>query len=127
VLLIALDQLPANARLLADDGTALSADALDVGELLVVVSVRAANVVNDLRENIRNLVGGRMGHYERLIDGAVQAALDQLAEKARDRGYDGVIGVKIGHPNVVDGGVEVVVYGNGFRLQGQGDASLRSA
>lgn len=126
-MLIALDQLPANARLLAEDGTTLPADALDVGELLVVVAVRAANVVNDLRENIRNLVGGRMSHYERLIDEAVQGALSELAAKAQSRGYDGVIGVKIGHPNVVDGGVEVVVYGNGFRVRGQGDASLRSA
>ncbi len=122
-MLIALDQFPANARLLAEDGTTLPTDGLDVGELLVVVAVRAANVVNDLRENIRNLVGGRMGHYERLIDETVQGALSELAAKAQARGYDGVIGVKIGHPNVVDGGVEVVVYGNGFRRrQGDGDA-----
>jgi len=26
-------------------------------------------------------------------------------------------GVKISHPTVVDGGVEVVVYGNGFRVR----------
>jgi len=120
-MLIALDHLPANARLLAADGTATPADALDVGELLVAVAVRAANVVNDLRENIRNLVGGRMGHYERLVEEAVQTALADLASQAQARGYDGVIGVKISHPNVVDGGVEVVVYGNGFRRRDDGD------
>jgi uncharacterized protein YbjQ (UPF0145 family) len=114
-MLITLDQLPANARLLATDGTATPADALYVGELLVAVAVRAANVVNDLRENIRNLVGGRMGHYERLIDETVRAALTDLEAQAQERGYDGVIGVKISHPSVVDGGVEVVVIGNGFR------------
>ncbi len=114
-MLITPDQLPANARLLATDGTATPADALDVGELFVAVAVRAANVVNDLRENIRNLVGGRMSHYERLIDEAVRAALADLEAQAQARGYDGVIGVKISHPSVVDGGVEVVVIGNGFR------------
>lgn len=122
MILIALDQLPARSRLLTDDGAALAVECIDVGDLLVVVSVRAANVVNDLRENIRNLVGGRMPHYEQLIEDAVQAGLDRLAEKAQARGYDGVIGVKIGHPNVVDGGVEVVIYGNGFRRRpGDGD------
>jgi uncharacterized protein YbjQ (UPF0145 family) len=88
---------------------------VEVGELLTVVVVYAANVVKDIRENIRNLVGGRMTHYERLIDEAVSTALAELEAKAKSRGYDGVIGVKIVHPKVVDGGVEVVVYGNGFR------------
>lgn len=98
--LIGLDQAPPDAEL---------------GELLVAVSVYAANVVRDLQQNIRNLVGGRMGHYETLIERAVETALEKLRQKARERGYDGVVGVKIAHPQVVDGGVEIVVYGNGFR------------
>jgi uncharacterized protein YbjQ (UPF0145 family) len=99
-MLIALDQLH---------------DDVEIGELLVVVTVYAANVVRDVRENIRNLIGGRMGHYEGMIQTAVEQALTDLDKKAKEKGYDGVIGVKIIHPNVVEGGVEVVVYGNGFR------------
>lgn len=117
-MLISLDALPADARLWAgaEAGRKPQATVVEVGALLVVVTVMAANVVRDLRENLRNLVGGRMTHYERLIDMAIAHALADLEEKARVQGYDGVIGVKIGHPNVVDGGVEVIVYGNGFRL-----------
>lgn len=88
---------------------------VEVGEMLVVVVVYAANVVKDVRENIRNLVGGRMSHYETLITQAVEQGFSDLEEKARVRGYDGVLGVKISHPVLVDGGVEVIVYGNGFR------------
>jgi len=87
---------------------------VEIGEMLVVVCVDAANVVKDLRENIKNLVGGRMSHYEVLIEAAIVRALTQLEEKAQESGYDGVLGVKISHPQVVDGGVEVIVYGNGF-------------
>jgi uncharacterized protein YbjQ (UPF0145 family) len=101
-LLIALDVLPGDR-------------AMETGELLTAVVVMAANVVRDIRENIRNLVGGRMTHYERLVNQAIEAALADLQRKASERGYDGVIGVKIAHPTVVDGGVEVVVYGNGFK------------
>lgn len=89
---------------------------IELGELITVVHVAAANVVKDLRENIRNLVGGRMGHYEALIEKAVTTALRDLDDRARAKGYDGVIGVKIAHPMVVEGGVEVVVYGNAFRF-----------
>jgi uncharacterized protein YbjQ (UPF0145 family) len=122
ILLMALDHLPADAKLTMPDGKSVQGP-IEVGELLFVVTVLAANVVNDIRENIRNLVGGRMGHYERLVEAAVQAALDDLAQKAKDRGYDGVVGVKISHPNLVDGGVEVVVYGNGFRAMAHENAN----
>lgn len=114
VLLLALDQLPADAQLTTPDGKTIVGPII-VGELLMVVCVMAANVVKDIRENIRNLVGGRMTHYEKLVDLAVQEALDDMARKAAERGYDGVVGMKISHPALVDGGVEVVVYGNGFR------------
>jgi uncharacterized protein YbjQ (UPF0145 family) len=102
-------------KLTAPDGRVIEGP-LEVGELLMVVSVMAAHVVNDIRENIRNLVGGRMNHYEKLVENAVQAALDAIGRKAQERGYDGVIGLKISHPSLVEGGVEVVVYGNGFRV-----------
>jgi uncharacterized protein YbjQ (UPF0145 family) len=115
-LLLALDQLPAGGHVITPGGKTIQGP-IEVGELLMVVSVMAANVVNDIRENIRNLIGGRMGHYEQLVEKAVQTALDDLAHKAHERGYDGVIGVKISHPSLVDGGVEVVVYGNGFRAR----------
>jgi uncharacterized protein YbjQ (UPF0145 family) len=116
MLLLALDHLPADVQLITADGKTLQPP-VEIGELLMVVSVMAAHVVNDIRENIRNLVGGRMSHYEQLVEKAVQAALDNLASKAQERGYDGVIGVKISHPSLVDGGVEVVAYGNGFRAR----------
>lgn len=102
-MLIALDQAPPGHE-------------IEVGDLLTVVVVNAANVVKDIRENIRNLVGGRMPHYEGLIGRGIEAALRELDEKARAAGYDGVVGVKIVHPNLVDGGVEIVAYGNGFRF-----------
>ena len=85
-----------------------------VGELFTVVVVRAANVVKDIRENIKNLVGGRMRHYENLIEDAIEDALKELENRAKEKNYDGVIGLKISNPTVVDGGVEIIVYGNGY-------------
>lgn len=102
-LLIALDTLPARP--------------IEVGGLLTVVVVLAANVVKDIRENIRNLVGGRLIHYEALIQQGIEVALRELEEKAGAEGYDGVVGLKISHPKVVEGSVEIIVYGNGFRYQ----------
>lgn len=88
---------------------------VEIGELYTVVVVKAANVAKDIRESIRGLTGGRMQHYEKLIQNAVDEALSELKDKAINNGYEGVIGVKISNPMVVDGAVEIIVYGNGFR------------
>ncbi len=87
---------------------------IETGEILISVAVSAAHIVNDIRENIRNLVGGRMSHYENLIESASARALKQLGEKAKEKGYDGVLGVRLSHPYVADGAVEVIAYGTGF-------------
>ncbi len=89
---------------------------VEYGELLTVSAVSAANVVKDVRENLRNLVGGEMKHYEALTEKTLERALKKLEVKAAERGYDGVLGVKIATPKVVEGGVEIIVYGNGFRF-----------
>ena len=85
--------------------------AVELGELLSVSAVTAANIVKDMRENIRNLVGGEMKHYEALTEKTLERA------KAEARGYDGVLGVRIANPKVVEGGVEIIVYGTGFRYK----------
>jgi len=91
--------------------------AYEIGSVLTVCAVTAANVIKDWRENVRNLTGGEMTHYEKLIEKAVDRALEKLADKARVQDYDGVIGVTLTHPTVVEGAVEVVAYGNGFRYR----------
>lgn len=106
-MLISLDQMPSQNP----------PRDVEIGEMLTVVVVAAANVIKDIRENIRNLVGGRMTHYEKMIEDAVNQALSDLDEKAKARGYDGVIGVKITNPTVVEGAIEVIVYGNGFKYR----------
>ena len=91
---------------------------VELGELLTVCTVSAASVVKDIRENVRNLVGGEMKHYEALIEKTLERALTRLEQKAAERGYDGVLGVRIVSPKVVEGGVELIVYGNGFKFTG---------
>ena len=85
-----------------------------LGEVIHANAVSAANIVRDLREHITNTFGGRMSRYENLTDETIDRALSSLRDKAAEAGYDGVLGLRIVHPNIVDGGVEVVVYGTGF-------------
>ncbi|MEM7619146.1 MAG: heavy metal-binding domain-containing protein [Pseudomonadota bacterium] len=88
---------------------------IEEGELISVCAVEAANIIKDVREKITNTFGGQMHKYEELSEKAISRALGKLDSRAKDLGYDGVVAVRLSHPSLVDGGVEVIAYGTGFR------------
>ena len=82
--------------------------------LLHASAVSGANVVRDIREAITNVVGGQMNRYEYVLDQTIDRAVEMICHKARERGFDGIVGLKISHPHITDGAIEVVVSGTGF-------------
>lgn len=55
--------------------------------------VEGRNFVKDFMSGIRDIVGGRSASYEDSLMKARQAALDEMAKRAKDVGANGVIGV----------------------------------
>ena len=87
------------------------------GDLVFSVAVSGANIVRDMREAIVNTIGGHMTRYENLLDQTINRALDSLAKRATEQGYDGVLAVRFSHPVITNGAVEVVATGTGFRYR----------
>lgn len=90
-------------------------EAITLGSMVSACAVTGANIIRDMREAITNTIGGHMTRYESLLDRTIARALDTLAERARAQGYDGVLGIRISHPTITSGALEVVVAGTGFR------------
>lgn len=89
---------------------------IERGEIVYAVAVSGANILRDMREAIVNTIGGRMTKYEALLDKTIARALEELSERARAQGYDGVLCVRIAHPTITNGAIAVTVSGTGFRL-----------
>lgn len=89
------------------------------GEMVYAVAISGANILRDMREAVINTIGGRMTKYEALLDETIARALEVLAERARTKGYDGVLGVRIAHPTITSGAIAVTVSGTGFHFTGQ--------
>jgi uncharacterized protein YbjQ (UPF0145 family) len=89
--------------------------AINKGELVYACAISGANILRDMREAVVNTIGGHMTKYEALLDQTIARALGVLAERAGALGYDGVLGVRISHPYITSGAIEVVVAGTGFR------------
>ena len=84
------------------------------GDVLHACAVSGANIVRDARETITNVVGGTMSRYETVVDGTVERAIDLLRERAREKGYDGIVGLRISHPHIREGAIEIVCIGTGY-------------
>jgi uncharacterized protein YbjQ (UPF0145 family) len=95
----------------------MSDRAIDHGDIIYACAVSGANVLRDMREAIVNTIGGHMTKYEALLDETIGRALDVLARRAKEQGYDGVLGIRISHPTIASGAIEVVVAGTGFRYR----------
>src|SRR5262245_8754680 len=81
------------------------------GEMVYAVAVSGANILRDMREAIVNTLGGRMTKYEEVLDATIARALEALSERARAKGYDGVLDVRVTHPTITNGAIAVTVTG----------------
>jgi uncharacterized protein YbjQ (UPF0145 family) len=97
----------------------LGDEPIERGELVYACAVSGANILRDMREAITNTLGGNMTGYESLLDKTIGRAIEVLVEKAAAKGYDGILNIRISHPQITDGAIEVVVAGTGFRQAGK--------
>ncbi len=91
---------------------------IERGEAVYFVAISGANILRDMREAVINTIGGHMTKYEALLDKTIARALEGLSERARAKGYDGVLGIRVTHPYITSGAIEVVVMGTGFKFAG---------
>jgi uncharacterized protein YbjQ (UPF0145 family) len=71
-------------------------------------AILGANIFKDLFANIRDIVGGRSGMYERELQKARDIALKELEDRARDASANAIVGVDLDY--------EVLGEGNGMLM-----------
>lgn len=79
-------------------------------------SVRARNIGRDLLAGLKNITGGEVGAYRELMNQSRDEALGRLEEAARAMGADAVVAVRFGTADVMQGVVEILVYGTAVKL-----------
>jgi len=89
------------------------------GDMVYACAISGANILRDVREAVINTIGGYMTKYEALLDRTIARALELLSARAKAQGYDGVLGIRISHPTITSGAIEVVVSGTGFKYPAQ--------
>lgn len=72
-------------------------------------AILGANLFRDLFASIRDIVGGRSGAYERVLNDARETAVAELTDKAAALGGNAVIGVDIDYETVGQNGSMLMV------------------
>jgi uncharacterized protein YbjQ (UPF0145 family) len=80
-------------------------------------TIIGANIVKDLFAGIRDIVGGRSGTYERVIEEARMSALQELEAKALKMGANAVVGIDLDFETVGGGGSMLMVVATGTAVK----------
>jgi uncharacterized protein YbjQ (UPF0145 family) len=80
-------------------------------------TVRARHLGRDLMAALRNLVGGEVPEYTKLMAEAREQAIDRLVEDAESLGADAVVEVRFSTSMVATGAAELLVYGTAVTLE----------
>lgn len=91
-----------------------------VREYLGIVTGEAiigANLFRDLFANIRDIVGGRAGSYERVLKEARQNAIAELEAEAARLGANAVVGVDLDYEVIGDTGSMLMVSASGTAVR----------
>ncbi len=78
--------------------------------------IRAKHIGSDIIAGLRNIVGGEVSEYTKLMAEAREQAYDRMVANAQQMGADAVIGMRFGTSMVVSGAAEILAFGTAVKL-----------
>ncbi|MEM0899288.1 MAG: YbjQ family protein [Pseudomonadota bacterium] len=79
--------------------------------------IRARHIGADILAALRNLIGGEVSEYTKLLAEAREQAFDRMVQDARAMGADAVVGVRFTTSMVTQGAAEILAYGTAVKLK----------
>ncbi|MCL4129239.1 UNVERIFIED_CONTAM: hypothetical protein GTU68_029544 [Idotea baltica] len=80
-------------------------------------TVRARNIGRDIFAGLKNIIGGEIKEYTKLMAEAREEALQRMMDDAQDLGADAVVNVRFMTAGVMQGASEILAYGTAVKLK----------
>lgn len=74
-------------------------------------TIRARHIGRDIMAGLRNVVGGEISDYTKMMAESREQAIDRMIEDAQDMGANAIIGVQFSTSMVMQMAAEIMVYG----------------
>ena len=95
----------------------------EIEEVLGLVrgsTVRCRNVGRDILAFFKNIVGGEVEEYTKLLAEAREQAMDRMIAEAAAKGANAIVAMRFASSEISAGAAELLAYGTAVRLKTKG-------
>jgi len=80
-------------------------------------TIRARNIGRDILAVLKNIVGGEIEEYTKMMAESREQAMDRMIAEARKLGANGVLDVRFSTSYIMGSAAEILAYGNAVVLE----------
>jgi uncharacterized protein YbjQ (UPF0145 family) len=80
-------------------------------------TIRARHIGRDIMAGLRNIVGGEIRDYTKMMAESREQAIDRMMEEAESLGADAIINVRFATSMIIQSASEILVYGTAVKLE----------
>lgn len=83
-------------------------------------TIRAHHLGMDIMAGLKNLVGGEVNEYTKLMAESREQALDRMCDDAKRLGANAIVGIRFSTSEIMNGAAELLVYGTAVVVEDEG-------
>jgi uncharacterized protein YbjQ (UPF0145 family) len=90
-----------------------------VGKTLGLVrgnTIRARHIGRDILAALRNIVGGEISDYTKMMAESREQAIDRMVEEAESLGADAILNIRFATSMIMQSASEILAYGTAVKL-----------
>lgn len=80
-------------------------------------TIRARNLGRDILAGLRNLVGGEIKDYTKMLSDARDEAVDRMVMEAEEMGADGIVEIRFTTSQTMGSAAEILAYGTAVEFK----------
>jgi len=82
-------------------------------------TIRARNIGRDIVAVFKNMIGGEIEEYTKLMGEAREQALDRMVEEAVELGANAIVDCRFSTAYIMQNAAEILVYGTAVLVEGE--------
>ena len=79
-------------------------------------TVRARHIGADMAAGFKNMVGGELKGYTKLLTDSRQQAIERMTQQAQNLGANAIVNIRFSTSSITQGAAELYVYGTAVKI-----------
>jgi uncharacterized protein YbjQ (UPF0145 family) len=82
-------------------------------------TIRSRHIGKDIMASLRNIVGGEVEEYTKLMAESREQSIDRMVDEAKKLGANAIVGIKFSTTEIMGRAAEILVYGTAVVVEEQ--------